>query len=299
MSSNPFIADLKSQYKNGSALIKLILINVIVFVGINVIGLVMFLFNIPDGSSLLASWFALPADFSNILYKPWTLLTYMFLHEQFFHIFMNMLILYFGGRIFIQFLNEKKLVSTYLLGGLTGGLIYILAFNLFPVFENIKGISIALGASASVMAVLIAAATYVPNFVVKLMFLGDVKLKYIALFYIVLDVISIPQGNAGGHIAHIGGALFGFLYVQQLKKGNDFALGFSRFLDMLKSLFKPKKKMKVVYKKTAKTRNDYEYNAQKKSNQAAVDAVLDKIKKSGYDSLTGAEKAILFDASKK
>lgn len=299
MSTNPFIQDLKSQYKNGSALIKLILINVVVFVGINVVGLVMFLFNIPDGSSLIASWLALPADFGNILYKPWTLLTYMFLHEQFFHILMNMLILYFGGRIFIQFLNEKKLVSTYLLGGLAGGLIYILAFNLFPVFENIKGISIALGASASVMAVLIAAATYVPNFVVKLMFLGDVKLKYIALFYIVLDVISIPQGNAGGHIAHIGGALFGFLYVQQLKKGNDFALGFSRFLDMLKSLFKPKKKMKVVYKKTAKTRNDYEYNAQKKNNQAAVDAVLDKIKKSGYDSLTGAEKAILFDASKK
>ncbi len=299
MSTNPFIQDLKSQYKNGSALIKLILINVVVFVGINVVGLVMFLFNIPDGSSLIASWLALPADFGNILYKPWTLLTYMFLHEQFIHILMNRLILYFGGRIFIQFLNEKKLVSTYLLGGLAGGLIYILAFNLFPVFENIKGISIALGASASVMAVLIAAATYVPNFVVKLMFLGDVKLKYIALFYIVLDVISIPQGNAGGHIAHIGGALFGFLYVQQLKKGNDFALGFSRFLDMLKSLFKPKKKMKVVYKKTAKTRNDYEYNAQKKNNQAAVDAVLDKIKKSGYDSLTGAEKAILFDASKK
>lgn len=299
MSTNPFIADLKSQYKNGSALIKLILINIAVFVGINVIGLMMFLFNIPDGSSWLASWLALPADFGNILYKPWTLLTYMFLHEQFFHILMNMLILYFGGRIFIQFLNEKKLVSTYLLGGLTGGLIYILAFNLFPVFENIKGVSIALGASASVMAVLIAAATYVPNFVVKLMFLGDVKLKYIALFYIVLDVISIPQGNAGGHIAHIGGALFGFLYVQQLKKGNDFTVGFNRFLDMLKSLFKPKKKMKVVYKKTAKTRNDYEYNAQKKNNQAAVDAVLDKIKKSGYDSLTGAEKAILFDASKK
>ena len=299
MSTNPFIQDIKNQYKNGSALIKLILINVAVFLLVHVIGVLLFFFNIKNGADFIAYWLSLPADFTNVITKPWTILSYMFLHTSLWHILMNMLILYFGGRIFIQFLNEKKLVSTYLLGGLTGGLIYILAFNLFPVFTQIKGLSIALGASASVMAVLIAAATYVPNFVVRLMFLGNVKLKHIALFYIVLDVVSIPKGNAGGHIAHIGGALFGFLYVQQLKKGNDFAAGFSRFLELLKSMFKPKKKMKVVYKKTAKSRNDYEYNAQKNANQAKIDAILDKISKSGYDSLSKEEKAILFEQSKK
>ena len=299
MSTNPFIQDLKNQYKNGSALIKLIFVNVAVFLLVHIIGLFLWFFNIQHGAELIVSWLALPAGVTQILYKPWTIISYMFLHEQFFHIFMNMLILYFGGQIFLQFLNQKKLVSTYLLGGLSGGLLYILAFNLFPVFTPIKGVSIALGASASVMAVLIAAATYVPNFVVRLIFIGNVKLKYIALFYIVLDVISIPKGNAGGHIAHIGGALFGFLYIQQLKKGNDFASGFSKLLDYLKALFKPQKKMKVVYKKGSKTRNDYEYNAQKNANQAKIDAILDKISKSGYDSLTAQEKAILFEQSKK
>lgn len=299
MSTNPFIQDLKNQYKNGSALIKLIFVNVAVFLLVHIIGLFLWFFNIQHGAELIVSWLALPAGVTQILYKPWTIISYMFLHEQFFHIFMNMLILYFGGQIFLQFLNQKKLVTTYLLGGLSGGLLYILAFNLFPVFTPIKGISIALGASASVMAVLIAAATYVPNFVVRLIFLGNVKLKYIALVYIVLDVVSIPKGNAGGHIAHIGGAIFGFLYIQQLKKGNDFASGFSKLLDGLKGLFKPKKKMKVVYKKGSKTRNDYEYNAQKKANQAKIDAILDKISKSGYDSLSKEEKAILFDASNK
>ncbi|HRN42732.1 MAG TPA: rhomboid family intramembrane serine protease, partial [Vicingus sp.] len=124
------------------------------------------------------------------------------------------------------------------------------------------------------------------------------KLKYIALIYVVIDLVSIPQGNAGGHIAHLGGALFGFLYVQQLQKGNDFTLGFSRILDKLKKLFSFKRKMKVVYK-SPKSKNDHEFNAQKKANQQKIDAILDKISKSGYDSLTGEEKAILFDASRK
>lgn len=299
MSTNPFIQDFKNQFKSGSALIKLIFINVAVFLLVHIIGLFLWFFNIQNGAELLVSWLALPAGVIQILYKPWTIISYMFLHEQFFHIFMNMLILYFGGQIFLQFLNQKKLVSTYLLGGLSGGLLYILAFNLFPVFTPIKNMSIALGASASVMAVLIAAATYVPNFVVRLIFLGNVKLKYIALVYIILDIVSIPKGNAGGHIAHIGGALFGFIYIQQLKKGSDFTVGFNRFLDMLKSLFKPKKKMKVVYKNKSKTRNDYEYNAKKKANQQKIDAILDKISKSGYDSLSKEEKAILFEQSKK
>lgn len=296
--TNPFIADLKNQYKNGSALIKLIFINVAVFLVVNVIGLLLYFFNVENGIGQIINWLALPSDVTKLLHQPWTIFTYMFLHEEIFHMLFNMLVLYFGGQIFLQFLNNKKLVSTYLLGGLSGGLLYVLLFNILPVFEQISPLSVALGASASVMAVLIAAATYVPNFVVRLIFLGNVKLKYIALIYVVLDMISIPKGNAGGHIAHLGGALFGFIYILQLQRGNDFTAGFNRFLDYLKSLFSFKRKMKVVYK-SPKSRDDAAFNAQKKANQQKIDAILDKIAKSGYDSLTGEEKAILFDASKK
>jgi membrane associated rhomboid family serine protease len=297
--NNPFIQDLKNQYKNGSILIKLIFINVAVFLFVNVIGSLLHLFNITNGVALFISWFALPSNLLELVVKPWTLVTYMFLHKGLFHMLMNMLVLYFGSQIFSQFLNEKKLLVTYLLGGLAGGVLYVLAFNLFPVFESNVSSSIALGASASVMAVLIAAATYVPNFIVRLMFIGNVKLKYIAMGYLLMDIVQLQGSNSGGHIAHIGGAVFGFFFIQQLKKGNDFTIGFSSFLAYLMSLFKPQKNMKVVYKKQGKTKSNAAYNNQKVNNQKKVDGILDKISKSGYDSLSADEKAILFDASKK
>jgi membrane associated rhomboid family serine protease len=297
--NNPFIQDIKNQYKNGSILIKLIFINVAVFLGLHVIGNLLWLFNISNGVALIVSWLALPSNISDLVFKPWTLVTYMFLHRDLFHMLMNMFILYFGSQIFNQFLNEKKLLNVYLLGGLAGGLLYVLAFNLFPVFEANVSRSIALGASASVMAILIAAASYVPNFVVRLMFLGNVKLKYIAMGYLLLDIVRIQGSNSGGHIAHIGGAIFGFFFIQQFKKGNDFTLGFTQFLAYLSSLFKPRKNMKVVYKKQGKTKSNKDYNTQKVHNQKKVDSILDKISKSGYDSLSADEKAILFDASNK
>jgi membrane associated rhomboid family serine protease len=296
---NPFIQDIQNQYKNGSILIKLIFINVAVFLVVNVLGSLLHLFNITNGVDLFISWLALPSDISELVFKPWTLITYMFLHKDLFHMLFNMLVLYFGSQIFNQFLNEKKLLVTYLLGGISGGLLYVLAFNVFPVFESSVSNSIALGASASVMAILIGAATYVPNFVVKLIFLGNVKLKYIAMVYLVMDIVKIQGSNSGGHIAHLGGAIFGFFFIQQLKKGNDFTLGFSRFLDYLMVMFKPRKNMKVVYKKQGKTKSNADYNNQKVDNQKMVDGILDKISKSGYDSLSADEKAILFDASKK
>jgi len=295
---NLFIEDIKKQYKNGSALIKLIFVNVAVFLAVYIIGNVLYLFNIGS-SDVLFRYLSLPASFSEIIGQPWSFVTYMFLHKGLWHMTMNMLVLYFGSQIFGQFLNQKKLVLVYILGGLAGGLLYVLSFNLFPVFSEVMPSSMALGASASVMAILVAAATYVPNFVVRLMFIGEVKLKYIAMGYLVLDIISIQGNNSGGHIAHLGGALFGFMYIQQLKKGNDFTLGFSRFLDYLKALFQPRKNMKVVYKKQGKTKTNQDYNNQKVNNQKRVDIILDKISKSGYDSLSKDEKAILFDASKK
>lgn len=292
------IEDIKQQYKQGSALIKLIFINVVVFVLVHLIGLFIFFFTGSSGANLVITWLALPSEITEFIFKPWAFVSFMFLHEGLMHLLFNMLVLYFGGQIFMQFLNEKKLVATYLLGGFSGGFVYIVAFNLFPVFSQLTPISILFGASASVMAILIAAATYVPNFTVRLVFLGNVRLKYIAIFYLVLDLISIPQNNAGGHISHLGGAIFGFLFIYQLKKGKDITIGFSKWLNYLKLIFSSKKNMRVVYKKPGKTKSDIEFNAQKKANQQKIDIILDKIAKSGYDSLSKDEKAILFDASK-
>ena len=295
---NSLIADIKNQYKNGSSLIKLIFVNIGVFLAVYIVGNILFLLGIGSSKALFGS-LSLPAQFSEIILQPWSIVSYMFLHKGLWHLLVNMMVLYFGGQIFVQFLNQKKLLVVYLLGGFSGGLLYILSFNLFPVFSEVMKNAVALGASASVMAILVAAATYVPNFVVRLMFLGNVKLKYIAMGYLVLDLINIQGSNSGGHIAHLGGAIFGFIYIQQLKKGNDFTLGFGRFLAYLPTLFQAQKKMKVVYKKQGKTKSNKEYNSQKVANQQQVDAILDKISKSGYDSLSANEKAILFDASKK
>lgn len=293
------IDDLKHQYKTGTTLVKFIFINVAVFVLVHIIGLIIYFFTGVPGSELVAYWLSLPADLEQLLYRPWTIITYMFLHTGFIHLAFNMLILYFGGQIFLQFLDSKKLLGTYLLGGIAGGILYILSFNLFPVFTPIVKGALALGASASVMAVLIAIAAYVPNFSVRLVLIGEVKLKYIALFYIVMDIISIPNGNAGGHLAHLGGAFFGFYFAYQLRKGKDITVGINRLLNYLSALFSGKRKMKVVYKKPGKTKSDMEYNAQKKANQEKIDEILDKISKSGYDSLSKDEKAILFDAGRK
>ncbi|HEY9083130.1 MAG TPA: rhomboid family intramembrane serine protease [Vicingaceae bacterium] len=293
------IDDLKHQYKTGTALIKFIFINVAVFILVHLIGLLIFFFTGVSGSSMVAYWLALPADFGQLILKPWSIVTYMFLHEGFLHIAFNMLILYFGGQIFLQFLDAKKLIGTYILGGISGGLLFILTFNIFPIFNEIVSGALALGASASVMAVLIAIAAYVPNYTVRLMLLGNVKLKYIALFYVIMDIISIPQGNAGGHIAHLGGAFFGFYFIYRLRNGKDITVGVNRLLNYIAHLFFSKRKMKVVYKNPGKTKSDVAYNAQKAANQQKIDAILDKISKSGYDSLSKEEKAILFDASKK
>ena len=215
------IQEFKRQFRKGSNLTKLIYINLAVFVLVKLFGVFAFLMQVNPWDFI--HWFALPADVSKLLHKPWTIISYMFLHEGFLHILFNLLWLYFGGQIFIQYLNSKQLVSTYVLGGIFGGLSYILAFNLFPAFQQNLSQSMAIGASASVLALITAIATYVPNYSVHLTFLGRVKLKHIAIFSILLDIISIPKGNAGGHIAHLGGALYGFLYVQQLKSGKDWS----------------------------------------------------------------------------
>jgi len=289
------IADeIKQSFKSGSTLTKLIYINLAVFLAVKLIAVFYFLFTI-QGDFSLVRFFAVPADLSKLLYKPWTIFTYMFLHQDFLHILFNMLWLYWFGQIFLHYFDQKKLVSVYILGGFAGAFIYILTFNIFPVFSDIIPVSYALGASASVIAIVIAASVYAPNHTIYLMFFGPVKLKYIALVTIAIDIISIASTNAGGHLAHLGGALFGYIYIVQLKKGNNIAGFFDRFMDSVFSIFKPKPKIKVTYKRPA---DDIEYNKSKLQKQAEIDKILDKIAQSGYESLTKQEKEILFKNSK-
>lgn len=284
--------EIKYQFKTGGILTQLITINIAVFVIVNLVGLISFLAgNGGVYSSLLVSWLAVPSGIGNLIIKPWTLFTYMFLHHDFFHLLSNMLVFFFGGRLFAEFLNDKRLLPTYIMSGLVGALLYIIAFNVFPVFEGVKSFSFALGASASVLGVLVAISTYLPNYTVHLILFGPVRLKYIAIFCVALDFLSISKGNAGGHIAHIGGALWGMLYALQLKKGRDLHYWPALLIERIRSLFSPRKsKLRVEH--VNKT------NFDKKNKQQVIDDILDKISKSGYDSLTKQEKEILFKVSK-
>ena len=220
----------------------------------------------------------------------------MFLHKGFMHLLFNILWLYFGGQIFLSFFDNKKLTSTYVLGGISGAMLFIISFNIFPVFENALPNAMALGASASVLAIIMAITTKSPNYIIRLFLIGNVKLKHIAFFSIALDILSIPQGNAGGHIAHLGGAFFGYLYVKQLNGGNDMASGFNKIMDYLTSILRSTPKLKKTY---SRKKSDQDFKKEKVQEQAKIDKILDKIAKSGYEGLTKQEKDILFKASKK
>ncbi len=289
------IDDIKHSFRNGGVLTQLIYINLGVFLCIKVFGVFAFLLGANPWD--IIRWLALPAETAQLLQKPWTLISYMFLHEGFLHILFNLLWLYFGGQIFLQYLNSKQLLSTYILGGLSGAALYVLVFNISPTFQAVLPQSIALGASASVLAIIAAIATYVPNYSVHLTFIGRVKLKHIAIFSILLDVVSIPKGNAGGHIAHIGGAIFGFIYIKQLQAGKDWARSFSKLIDYLTNTFTQRKKtLKTVHKRT---QTDDQWQEKKAKSQDKINQILDKIAQSGYESLNESEKETLFKESKK
>lgn len=287
--------EIKNSFKQGDILARLIYINLGVFILVKLVQVITYLGNVPGLYNQLIHLLAVPASLSELARKPWTLFTYMFLHEGFLHILFNLLWFYWFGKIFTQFLDSRKVVGVYILGGLTGAGLYILAFNVFPVFSPSLDISIALGASAAVLAIVIAISAYAPNFELHLMFLGPVKLKYIALVTVVIDVLSIASSNAGGHIAHLGGALYGYIFALQMRKGNDISEGFTKVLASIGNYFKPGKKIKVTHRKKPPA-DDIQYNTQKRQYQEEVDAILDKIAKSGYNSLSKEEKEFLFRA---
>lgn len=270
-------------FQSGNPLYLFIGINVLVFVLINVFAAGEFLIsgNTP-GADWITLQLSMPAAISALPFKIWTLLTYMFTQRGLFHALFNMLWLYWLGIIFMDFLNKRQFIFTYLAGGLAGGVLYLLAYNLLPVFSGSAERSVLLGSSASVMAIVVATATLVPDFTIRLLFFGAVKLKYLALVYFILDLVGISS-NPGGSIAHIGGAVLGFVYIKQLNSGTDFS-----------NLFKKRSKLKVV-----KTTKSNETSTGSLPNQEVIDRILDKISQSGYESLTKTEKEQLFKASKK
>ena len=284
---------LRYQYARLSIAEKLIAINVVAFLVFRLVG---FLLKLPAPG--LERWFELPKDFFEFLTRPWTLVTYAFLHGGLWHLFFNMLMLYYVGRIFLNYFGSRRFINVYFLGLMLGGLFFLTGYNIFPAFYQSQ--SPLIGASAGVMAVLIFICTYLPAQEVRVFFF-TLKLWYVGAFFVILDLVLIPlNDNPGGRIAHLGGALLGYLYARRAAQGGDLGAGFSKLLDTLGGFFekRPRKApMKTVYRKEARKASqavDYD----KQTRQRKIDGILDKISKSGYESLTQAEKDFLFKAGK-
>lgn len=290
-----FFNKLRLRYKQGSVLLKLIYINVAVFIIIRLLAVFLTLFNWDTLNFL--SYVEVPSSLSVLLIRPWTLITYMFVHYEILHILFNMLWLYWFGVIFLQYFGEKQMGGLYILGGLAGAVFYIISYNVFPYFSGHQGMMC--GASASVIAIVVATAMRVPDYKVNLLFLGAISLKYIAIVTILIDLLSVTSGNGGGHIAHLGGACLGVLFMYRWKNGKDITRPVNRIIDYLATVFKPGIKIKIKHKKNRRPETDMEYRERKNRENNEIDAILDKIKKSGYNALSSDEKKRLFDAGKK
>lgn len=285
---------LKDTFRSGNILAKLIYINVGLFILIRLAGALFMLFNISSISFL--QYLQMPSSPELLLYRPWTVFTYMFTHFDFLHILFNMLWLYWFGGLFLSFFSERQLGGLYILGGIAGAVLFMIAYNVFPYFQEVAASSYLMGASASVMAIVFAVSFYRKDLEINLLLIGRVKLIYLALFTFVIDLLAITSDNAGGHIAHIGGALFGIWFAMRIGKGKDLTAPMNRLIDWAVNLGKRKPKMRVTYKRPE---TDYEYNARKHRASVDLDSILDKLKRSGYESLSAEEKKKLFEASKK
>lgn len=282
--NNNVLKDLSSKvFRSGNPVSLYIGINIIIFISTALIALVSFF----SGSKIniyevVRTYLALPAAFSSFPNRFYTVVTYMFFHADFFHILFNMIALFWFGQIFMNFLKTRQFHFIFWAGGLAGALVYLLGLNLIPVFnDSLAGASV-IGSSAAVMAIIAATATLVPNYGIFLMFLGEVKIKYLAIAYFILDILSLGSANAGGSFAHIGGAILGFVFIKGLQSGNDWS-----------KIFEKKPKLKVVKNEQPVKKPEFKGVSQKE-----VDEILDKISKSGYDKLTAIEKEKLFKASK-
>ncbi|GJM33573.1 MAG: rhomboid family intramembrane serine protease [Saprospiraceae bacterium] len=307
--------DIKREYNYGNMVTRIIIINTAVFVLVNLTWVILRLthaYTTPRLYNSIIHFFSLSSDWMHNLTHPWVWITSMFLHEGFMHILFNMLFMYWFGRIVGDFIGNHRILPLYLLGGLVGGLAFVLSINFLP-YDATGAVHYALGASGAVMGIVVAAGVLSPDYLMHLPFIGGVKLKFIVGTLVFIDLIGLAgDTNTGGHFAHIGGAIFGWIFVWQLREGNDWSVPVSNLLDRIKYFFKSlgnwgntRKGPRVVYKnpnrsRTPKSRKGNSASDQPidLSHQERLDAILDKIKKSGYESLTSEEKEFLFNASK-
>jgi len=293
--------DIKHAFtQGGNAVTKLILINVIVFVALILLRTISYLVGYGVIYELVTINLGVPAHIMRFLFKPWTIFTYFFTHEGFLHIIFNMLNLYWFGFLVREYLGNKKVVSLYILGGLAGGILYLLFYNLVPFFEARAAQAVMIGASASVLAIILAAATLLPDYTFNLILLGPVRIKYIAAFLVILSISGAVGDNAGGNIAHLGGALIGFIFIKQLQKGNDLGKPVHAVGEFFSNLAAGRPKMKATFNTAGpKARTTNTTSASGRPDQKEIDIILDKISESGYESLTKEEKQKLFRASQK
>lgn len=300
--------DFKNAFqRHNNAHAQLIIINVAVFLVVSIVAVVFTISGFEEIAGVVEKQFQIPALLSGFLERPWTIITYAFMHGGFLHILFNMLTLYWFGRLFVEYLGSDKLVAVYVLGALFGALFYLLAYNTIPFFmqqaqlasvQTTNGIQM-VGASAAVNAIVVATAVLLPNYTFFMLLIGPVKIKYIAAIAVLLSVLGTTGGNAGGNIAHLGGALIGFIYIKQLQAGVNWGVWITVTLDWFKDLFKSKPKVKVTYRKEEKATSAKAGATPGKASQAEIDIILDKISDRGYESLTKEEKEKLFNASKK
>lgn len=269
---------------------KLIVLNVVVFI---LDALVPTLFQLPR--DFFMRWFELPKALGVFIRQPWSLVTYSFFHSGFMHLFWNMILLYFSGRIFTNLFSNRRMLTIYMMGAVSGGLMFLLSYNIFPAFSEAE--SSLIGASAAVMAVFIFICAYLPDQEVRIIFF-NMRLWHLGVIFVLLDLIRLPMGNAGGHFAHLGGALIGFLYARKLYEGKDLGRPVERFFGRIGQLWKQDRKspLRTVHKRSGSVQQMQ--NVSKREYQKQIDAILDKISKSGYESLSKDEKDFLFKAGK-
>lgn len=300
-------SEMKLQFKQGGYLTRLLYINCCVFLVIALLLIICRLFNLPG-----AGWIAyleLPADPGRLLRTPWTPLTYMFVHVDFIHVLFNMLMLYWFGRIFLEFYNQKQLVGLYILGGLAGALFYVLGVNFIPYFASVRPAALLCGASASVMALIFAAVVHSPEYRIRLALIGEIRLKYLGLIILLLDFVCFAGSNLGGTLAHAGGCIMGVAYgLLYVRKGIDLTSPITAIMNFFSSPRFGKVGFKKSFgfankrkkeKEEKKPRTDREWNEHNSSKDERINAILEKIKKTGYSGLTDEEKRELFDMSSK
>ncbi len=303
---NSFVEEFKHAFKRpDNGLMKIIVINTVIFVGLWILEVPFRIAERFDIHDLIVFQLSISSNLEVFITKPWTLITYFFTHTGFFHFLFNMLFLYWFGRLIVEYLGNRKLVSLYVWGGLAGAVTFLLIYNIVPFYADRVVNSTMIGASAGVLAIVVGAATLIPNYTFVLLLIGPVKIKYIAIFQVFMSYVSITGANAGGELAHLGGALVGYLFIRQLQGGTDWGRPVWAVLDFFDGLFSRRSKIKVTHSSRSSSRTAYNANTGRtihvtpKADQDEIDAILDKISESGYESLSKEEKQKLFNASKK